>query len=99
MTRGNHGLKIVRRRWTALLLGAFAAVSTPLARAADCPDLPDAIGTSRVLVVDPRELPRIGAMQYKETLPLHDHEVVLTFVVGLLLFFCFLVLLFLVVLC
>jgi peptidoglycan/xylan/chitin deacetylase (PgdA/CDA1 family) len=31
------------------------------------------------LVVDPREHPRIGTMQYAETLPLRDHEVVLTF--------------------
>jgi peptidoglycan/xylan/chitin deacetylase (PgdA/CDA1 family) len=30
-------------------------------------------------VVDPREHPRIGTMQYGETLPLEDHEVVLTF--------------------
>jgi peptidoglycan/xylan/chitin deacetylase (PgdA/CDA1 family) len=30
-------------------------------------------------VVDPREHPRIGTMQYAETLPLQDHEVVLTF--------------------
>src|SRR6266481_5544388 len=30
---------------------------------------PDAIGTSRTLVVDPREHPRIGTMQYPETLP------------------------------
>jgi peptidoglycan/xylan/chitin deacetylase (PgdA/CDA1 family) len=30
-------------------------------------------------VVDPREHPRIGTMQYPETLPLADHEVVLTF--------------------
>jgi peptidoglycan-N-acetylglucosamine deacetylase len=37
------------------------------------------LGTSRTLVVDPREHPRIGTMQYPETLPLADHEVVLTF--------------------
>jgi peptidoglycan/xylan/chitin deacetylase (PgdA/CDA1 family) len=61
-----------------LLLSAIACVATP-ASAADCPGHPDALGTSRVLVVDPRQHPRIGAMQYKETLPLHDHEVVLTF--------------------
>jgi peptidoglycan-N-acetylglucosamine deacetylase len=30
-------------------------------------------------VVDPREHPRIGTMQYAETLPLEDHEVVLSF--------------------
>jgi len=49
------------------------------AQAADCPDHPDAIGTSRTLVVDPREHPLIGTMQYAKTLPLADHEVVLTF--------------------
>ena len=45
----------------------------------DCPGHPDALGTSRTLVVDPREHPRIGTMQYGETLPLEDGEVVLTF--------------------
>jgi peptidoglycan/xylan/chitin deacetylase (PgdA/CDA1 family) len=49
------------------------------ARAADCPGHPDALGTSRTLVVDPTEHPRVGTMQYPETLPLQDHEVVLTF--------------------
>jgi peptidoglycan/xylan/chitin deacetylase (PgdA/CDA1 family) len=58
-----------------LVLGA--AVGS--ASAADCPGNPDALGTSRTLVVDPREHPRIGTMQYAETLPLEDHEVVLTF--------------------
>ena len=47
--------------------------------AGNCPGNPDALGTSRTLVVDPREHPRIGTMQYPETLPLEDHEVVLTF--------------------
>jgi peptidoglycan-N-acetylglucosamine deacetylase len=45
----------------------------------NCPGHPDAIGTERTLVVDPRAHPRIGSMQYPETLPLRDHEVVLTF--------------------
>ncbi|MXD72911.1 polysaccharide deacetylase family protein, partial [Escherichia coli] len=53
--------------------------SAPAALAADCPGRPDALGTSRTLVVDPREHPLIGTMQYRETLPLKDHEVVLTF--------------------
>jgi peptidoglycan/xylan/chitin deacetylase (PgdA/CDA1 family) len=76
-----HGNRsgIAGRRWIALLLGAVAGLGASVARAADCPGHPDALGISRVLVVDPREHPRIGAMQYKETLPLHDHEVVLTF--------------------
>ncbi|MFZ5737785.1 MAG: polysaccharide deacetylase family protein [Pseudomonadota bacterium] len=68
----------------SLLIGAacVAAALTlqPLqARAASCPGNPDALGTSRTLVVDPREHPRIGTMQYGETLPLRDREVVLTF--------------------
>ncbi|WP_299808466.1 polysaccharide deacetylase family protein [Tardiphaga sp.] len=49
------------------------------ALAANCPGNPGALGTSRTIVVDPREHPRIGTMQYSETLPLEDHEVVLTF--------------------
>ena len=47
------------------------------ANAEQCP--PGALGVSRTLVVDPNEHPRIGSMQYPETLPLDDHEVVLTF--------------------
>ena len=54
-------------------------VTAPAASAADCPGHPDALGTSRTLVVDPRQYPLIGAMQYAKTLPLEDHEVVLTF--------------------
>jgi peptidoglycan/xylan/chitin deacetylase (PgdA/CDA1 family) len=65
---------------TALsLLTAVAAPGTAAAQAADCPGNPDALGTSRTIVVDPKEHPRIGTMQYGETLPLEDHEVVLTF--------------------
>ena len=63
----------------ALCLGVLASMPAQQASAADCPGHPDAIGTSRTLVVDPREHPRIGTMQYPETLPLEDHEVVLTF--------------------
>jgi peptidoglycan-N-acetylglucosamine deacetylase len=50
-----------------------------LARANDCPGHPDALGTSRTIVVDPAEHPRLGSMQYHESLPLEDHEVVITF--------------------
>ena len=70
------------RRRIAVGLGLFACLTAPAASgplAADCPGHPDALGTSRTLVVDPREHPRIGAMQYAETLPLADGEVVLTF--------------------
>jgi peptidoglycan/xylan/chitin deacetylase (PgdA/CDA1 family) len=63
-----------------LCLLSLSVVGVPAAAAAaDCPGHPDALGTSRVLVVDPAEHARIGTMQYRETLPLQDHEVVLTF--------------------
>jgi peptidoglycan-N-acetylglucosamine deacetylase len=65
-----------RARHAAVLMLSMAAMP---ASAADCPGNPGALGTSRTLVVDPREHPRIGTMQYAETLPLQDHEVVLTF--------------------
>ena len=71
------GVRTPRR--AALWLGLLACIGAPAALAADCPGHPDALGTSRTLVVDPREHPRIGTMQYPETLPLGDHEVVLTF--------------------
>jgi peptidoglycan/xylan/chitin deacetylase (PgdA/CDA1 family) len=57
----------------------LTCITAQTASAADCPGHPNALGTSRTLVVDPREHPRIGTMQYPETLPLEDHEVVLTF--------------------
>jgi len=65
--------------WVILSLGMLAWGGIRTAFAADCPGHPDALGTSRTLVVDPRKHPRIGTMQYAETLPLRDHEVVLSF--------------------
>src|ERR1700759_2463215 len=80
---GKVSVKVRTQRWpalcSALSLGLFACLAAQPASAADCPGNPDAIGTSRTLVVDPREHPRIGTMQYPETLPLRDHEVVLSF--------------------
>jgi hypothetical protein len=58
-------------------LGAFL-VAAP-AHAQNCPGNPNALGTSRVLVVGPTEYTRVGTMQYPQTLPLADKEVVLTF--------------------
>ena len=49
------------------------------AMAGACPGHPDALGTSRVLAISPDEFTRIGSMQYKHSLPLADHEVVITF--------------------
>jgi len=38
-----------------------------------------ALGTSRVLKVDAASTPRVGLKSFPQTLPLDDHEVVLTF--------------------
>jgi peptidoglycan-N-acetylglucosamine deacetylase len=76
---GNALVGVRRRQWAALCAGLLTCLTAQAASAADCPGHPDALGTSRTLVVDPKEHPRIGTMQYPETLPLEDHEVVLTF--------------------
>ncbi|SDS03550.1 polysaccharide deacetylase family protein [Bradyrhizobium canariense] len=62
-------------------LGAGLVVSmawTVAAQAADCPRK-DALGTSRILAVDAATTPRVGLKSFPDTLPLEDHEVVLTF--------------------
>lgn len=56
-----------------------AVVAAGPAVAAGCPGNPDALGTSRTLVIDPTEHNRLGGFQYAESLPLADKEVVLTF--------------------
>jgi peptidoglycan-N-acetylglucosamine deacetylase len=58
-----------------LLLSCLAAT----AQAAECPGHPGAVGVSRTIVLNPAEHPRLGTLQYDESLPLNDHEVVLTF--------------------
>ncbi|MGB8400362.1 polysaccharide deacetylase family protein [Bradyrhizobium sp.] len=62
-------------------LGAAALASVAgmaAAQASQCPR-EDALGTSRVLAVDPAAYPRVGLKSFPQTLPLVDHEVVLTF--------------------
>jgi peptidoglycan/xylan/chitin deacetylase (PgdA/CDA1 family) len=49
-----------------------------VAHAADCPR-PATLGTARVLKVDVAATPRVGLKSFAQTLPLEDHEVVLTF--------------------
>jgi hypothetical protein len=49
----------------SLLLASVLGVGD--APAAECP--PDALGVSRAIVVDPSEHPRVGGLQYSETLP------------------------------
>jgi peptidoglycan/xylan/chitin deacetylase (PgdA/CDA1 family) len=51
---------------------------TVTAQAADCPRK-GTLGTSRVLTVDAATTPRVGLKSFPQTLPLGDHEVVLTF--------------------
>jgi peptidoglycan/xylan/chitin deacetylase (PgdA/CDA1 family) len=67
------------RFWSAIAGLFVLAVASATAFAGDCPGNPDALGTSRVITVDPAEHARIGSMQYHESLPLEDKEVVLTF--------------------
>ncbi|MFL6791355.1 MAG: polysaccharide deacetylase family protein [Bradyrhizobium sp.] len=49
-----------------------------VAQADQCPRK-DALGTSRVLAVDAAAYPRVGLKSFPQTLPLEEHEVVLTF--------------------
>src|ERR1041384_988399 len=58
---------------TALLIASLD--NSP---AAECPRK-DALGTSRVVAVDPAAWPRVGLKSFPQTLPLEDREVVLTF--------------------
>lgn len=57
---------------------AVEDVRVPASRVA-CAGNPDALGTSRVLQVSADEFARVGVKQYEHSLPLADHEVVLTF--------------------
>jgi peptidoglycan/xylan/chitin deacetylase (PgdA/CDA1 family) len=68
------------RRWVnaagAVLALAFShgAIAAP----AQCPR-EGTLGTERVLAVDPGTYPRVGLKSFPVTLPLRDHEIVLTF--------------------
>ena len=67
-------------RHLAIALTCLAVIGgTSTAMAGDCPGNPDALGTSRVITITPEEFTSLGRIQYKQTLPLADHEVVLTF--------------------
>jgi len=66
-------------RTLGLIVLMLVALATAKARAADCLGNPNALGTSRVMTIDPRDFPRIGMVQYTRSLPLEDKEVVLTF--------------------
>src|SRR5262249_43906931 len=64
-------------RFTVALLVCSVAGLSP--GSAECPDNSEALGTSRVLTINRGEFTLLGTIQYKQTLPLKDHEVVLTF--------------------
>src|ERR1700730_17056302 len=67
-----HPIKTLCAAAVALFATIMAAQATDCARK-------DALGTSRVLVVDPATCPRVGLKSFPQTLPLGDHEVMLTF--------------------
>jgi peptidoglycan/xylan/chitin deacetylase (PgdA/CDA1 family) len=68
------------RSITCICLGVGICIGATLtAAAAECPENPQAIGTSRTIAVTPMQIPRIGTEQYASTLPLRDHEIVLSF--------------------
>src|SRR5262245_16849796 len=70
---------VAKMRFTvALFVSTLVGVSVP-ASAEACPDNPDSLATSPVLTINPGELSRIATLQYKQTLELKAHEVVLTF--------------------
>jgi peptidoglycan/xylan/chitin deacetylase (PgdA/CDA1 family) len=72
-------LKMVR--WLPRALGLALLISlhaAAAARPAPCPRK-GTLGTSRTLAVDAASFPRVGLKSFPQTLPLHDHEVVLTF--------------------
>ncbi len=64
---------------SAAIFCLCAMLAATPARAENCPGNPDALGTSRTIVVSPEQYQHLGTLQYKDTLPLADHEVVLTF--------------------
>jgi peptidoglycan/xylan/chitin deacetylase (PgdA/CDA1 family) len=79
---GTEEMAKVRAIFSAAVLSAVIGVAfgaATAARAQDCPGHPDAIGTSRVITINPGDYQRLGTLNYQQTLPLADHEVVLTF--------------------
>jgi peptidoglycan/xylan/chitin deacetylase (PgdA/CDA1 family) len=55
-----------------------ALIACTAAQAAECTRA-GTLGTSRILAVDAAQTPRVGLKSFPQTLPLDDHEVVLTF--------------------
>ena len=66
-------------RFFFLFISLAVAGGSAWASTDACPGNPNALGTSRVLTISPSEFRGIGSMHYTQTLPLNDHEVVITF--------------------
>ena len=72
-------MKVPKPALVTLLAMAWTAMAgTAMAHAADCPRK-GTLGPSRILAVDAATTPRVGLKNFPQTLPLEDHEVVLTF--------------------
>jgi peptidoglycan/xylan/chitin deacetylase (PgdA/CDA1 family) len=79
MDRSKWALRPMRLMGVALASMALASTGwIATAEAVPCPRN-DALGTSRVMAVDAATTPRVGIKVFPQTLPLQDHEVVLTF--------------------
>jgi peptidoglycan/xylan/chitin deacetylase (PgdA/CDA1 family) len=77
-TQSNDRFRGLTTLATGLAVMMAGVVAAQAAKAADCPRK-DALGTSRVLKVDAVTTPQVGLKSFPQTLPLADHEVVLTF--------------------
>src|SRR3981081_203644 len=75
MRRQNRARKFMNVLW-ASLVASMAWIAA--AQAADCPRK-GTVGTSRIQSVNAAATPRVGLKNFPQTLPLADHEVVLTF--------------------
>lgn len=75
MRRLDSARTLTRKPGLAL---AIALLGIAAAHGEDCPRK-GTLGTSRVLEVDAASFPQVGTKSFPQTLPLRDHEVVLTF--------------------
>jgi peptidoglycan/xylan/chitin deacetylase (PgdA/CDA1 family) len=73
-----RALKVPLKVALKVSLGAALVAAMAWGAATACPRK-DALGTSRILAVDAATSPRVGLKSFPQTLPLDDHEVVLTF--------------------
>jgi peptidoglycan/xylan/chitin deacetylase (PgdA/CDA1 family) len=76
----NFGSVAIMVRMLGLATLGLVIVGTPYpGSAADCPGRQDALGTARVLAINPALTPPLGRKHFPQTLPLAPKEVVLTF--------------------